>query len=347
MTSDARRLCQAIGRIRETHATFQSMIPSADKGRLITLAGLTLAPTAPLVTVTRRTAVLYSLSLLTGCSTLPRQMTLDSQRSEKAPLHYAVEGNGPPIVLLHGFGQTSYSWRHVAPALSDFTVYTLDLKGFGLSPKPHDGRYSLHDQAALVSDFISDNNLKNSTIIGHSMGGGIAILTALRLQDSPHAVSRLILIDTIAYPQRIPTYIGLLRTPLINRLVQSTLPPKFQVYAVMRVAFHDNRKIPAEALARYAASLNSPGARSALLATARQLIPDNIENTTRLFSSLDIPTLIIWGRNDRIVPLAVGEQLHSVLPTSDFQVIDNTGHIPHEESPEATTKLIKEFLKRS
>src|SRR5262249_43701126 len=100
-------------------------------------------------------------------------------------LHYQDEGKGPLPVLIHGFGASSYPWRHLAPALArDHRVIAVDLKGFGQSDKPFDERYSVFDQADLLAQLIVDKNLHNLTLVGHSFGGGGALLLALQADPS-------------------------------------------------------------------------------------------------------------------------------------------------------------------
>jgi pimeloyl-ACP methyl ester carboxylesterase len=114
---------------------------------------------------------------------------------------YTVErGEGPPVLLIHGFGTNSFTWRHVAPDLArDHKVIAVDLKGFGRSDKPFDERYAASDQAELLAQLILDRDLHNLTIVGHSFGGGIALLLALEADTRLHGrIAKLVLLDTIA-----------------------------------------------------------------------------------------------------------------------------------------------------
>jgi len=132
-------------------------------------------------------------------------------------LYFEERGEGRPLVFLHGFGANIHTWKHLVPRLADrYKTVSIDLKGFGLSPKPADNEYSAEDQAELVADFIVKKDLSDVTIIGHSLGGAIGLLTAVKLQarrrKSPHS---LVLIDTIAYKQPLPFFIKLLRLPML------------------------------------------------------------------------------------------------------------------------------------
>ena len=98
-------------------------------------------------------------------------------------INYYEAGQGPPVILLHGFGACAYSWRFLGPALAaDHRVFTLDLKGYGLSDKPEDGKYAVSDQADLVAEFIRTRDLHDLVVIGHSMGGGVTLMTYFKVR---------------------------------------------------------------------------------------------------------------------------------------------------------------------
>jgi pimeloyl-ACP methyl ester carboxylesterase len=261
-------------------------------------------------------------------------------------LHSSTQGVGAPVLLLHGFGASSYSWRHlIGPLTQTNSVILIDLKGFGLSPKPKDGKYSILDQADLVYRFIRERQLGNLTLIGHSLGGAVALLTTLRLLESPPSpVTSLVLIDAAAYQQPLPGFLRALRTPLIGWLAPALVPPKIQVAAILRLAYHDPAKITSEQIDEYARPLSSKGARYALRQTAEELVPHDAKTMTARYPTIQVPTLLIWGREDRIVPLTVGQRLHEALPMSKLVIIDACGHIPHEESPEKVLSVLQEFL---
>ena len=263
-----------------------------------------------------------------------------------AQLHVDETGEGPPLVALHGFGASTYTWRHVLGALAEsHHVYAVDLKGSGRSPKPRDGRYSMRDQAALVLDLIAERNLAGLTLVGHSFGGGVALITALELlRTRPRTLASLILFASPAYRQRLPTFIRALRVPVLGPLVQRITPVSLQVRTVLRLAYHDDALVPEEAVAAYAAPLGLPGGREALRATACQIVPPDIDALAACYPLIDVPTLLIWGRHDRIVPLDVGERLHRAIAGSRLLVVDQAGHVPHEETPERVRPALRELL---
>jgi pimeloyl-ACP methyl ester carboxylesterase len=261
-------------------------------------------------------------------------------------LHFSDRGKGKTLLFLHGFGANSYTWTKVSDTLSqNHRVILLDLKGHGASPKPNDNAYSLHDQAELVTAFIMENGLEDLTLIGHSLGGGIALLVALKLDSKvPNPISSLILVDTVAYSQPLPTFIKILRVPILAQLLACLVPNRLQALQVLRLAYHDNDKITNDTIDAYSAPLALPGAHHALIETAKQIIPQDIEDISSRYGTIRIPTLLLWGEHDRIVPLEIGERLHGAISNSDLVVIDDAGHIPQEEAPAVTLQAIQKFL---
>jgi pimeloyl-ACP methyl ester carboxylesterase len=261
-------------------------------------------------------------------------------------LHYQEHGSGEPFLFIHGFGANIFSWRYlVSPLSKRARLLLVDLKGFGSSPKPIDGDYSIYDQARLISRFALDNDLTSLTIVGHSYGGGVALVTSLYILDeAPQRLKRLILVDSIAYEQQLPQFIRILRTPMLGRLIVSLTPKRLQVLAILKLAYYDDTKIPQEAIEEYAKPLNTPGGEQALLQTAKKIIPPDVDALTIKYKRIRTPTLIIWGKEDRVVPLEIGERLNQDIPNSRLVVVDRCGHIPHEERPEKTLQIIEDFL---
>lgn len=277
-----------------------------------------------------------------GYPSLAQDMAPDSGLS----LHYETYGHGKPVVLIHGLGVNSFTWRHlIAPLSQHHRVIAVDLKGYGMSPKPDDNMYSLYDQSRLVSQFIIEHDLRNVTLVGHSYGGGVALASAVYLSRAhPGRLERLVLIDSIAYKQSLPMFVRLLATPILGPLLVHLVPETRQIRSIMELTYYDDRLIENEAVERYAQSLRSPGAKSALLSTARQILPSDIEEFAQMYRELRVPTLILWGKEDQIIPLSIGQRLAFDLPNATLKVLADTGHAPQEESPKETLRLIEGFL---
>lgn len=261
-------------------------------------------------------------------------------------LFYEEKGEGSPILLIHGFGASTYTWRHVAPGLArDHRVIAVDMKGFGQSDKPFDEDYSVFDQAKLLTQLIEDLDLNDLTVIGHSFGGGVALMLALdednRLKGR---ITKLVLLDSIAYPQDIPMFFRMLDVPFVSHIGVRMLPPALQTRIALQIAYLDNSKIEDEEVETYAAPLRTAAGKHALIHSARQIVPEGIEEISKRYKSIEQPTLIVWCDHDRIVPLDVGIKLRRTLPNSKLKLVDECGHMPQEEQPEATLALLRDFL---
>ena len=255
-------------------------------------------------------------------------------------------GEGNPVLLIHGFGASSYSWRHIiAPLSQKYRVITIDLKGFGESPKPRDDLYSVYEQARLVRNFILENDLQNVHIVGHSYGGGVALVTSVYLAAShPNLQNSLVLIDSIAYPQDLPDFVEVLATPVLGSLLIYTIPNTTQVKSLLKKVYFNDALIPQSAIEHYAGNLDKPNAKYATLTTARQMLPTDLQQFSNNYASLTIPTLIIWSKDDEIVPLEIGERLHADLPNSKMVVLNDVGHAVQEEKPSLLLPYLQQFL---
>jgi pimeloyl-ACP methyl ester carboxylesterase len=261
-------------------------------------------------------------------------------------LFYTDQGEGPPLLLIHGFGTNTFTWRHVAPDLTrDHRVITVDLKGFGKSDKPLDERYAAADQADLLAQMIEEQNLHDLTLVGHSYGGGIALLLALQDDDRVKGrIAKLVLLDTIAYPQTVPTFFKMLDMPMVSQIGVRAVPSSFQVEVALRIAYFDDDKIEAAEVDAYSEPLQTAAGKHAMIHSARQIVPPDLESISARYGSITLPTLILWCDHDRIVPLDVGLKLRRTMPNSKLRIISECGHMPQEEQPASVLSQIRLFL---
>ena len=257
-----------------------------------------------------------------------------------------TRARAPPLLLIHGFGASTYTWRHIAPELArTHRVIAVDLKGFGQSDKPFDSRYSVFDQAELLAELIEEKDLHNLTLVGHSFGGGIALMLALEANQRLHGrIAKLVLLDSIAYPQQIPVFFRLLDVPLVSQIGVRMVPPSVQTRVALRIAYLDDSKIDPEEIETYAAPLKTAAGKHAIIHSARQIMPDGIEELSERYKTIALPTLILWCDHDRIVPLEVGLKLRRTLPNSTLRLVEGCGHMPQEEQPASTLELLKGFI---
>ena len=261
-------------------------------------------------------------------------------------LHHKIYGAGNPVLCLHGFGASLYSWRNfVTPLSQDYQLILIDLKGAGNSPKPPDSHYSIQDHADLIYKFILDHDLKNLTLVGNSFGGALSLVLSIRLlEKEPGRLRALIVIDPGAYKQYIPGYVKLAGIPLLGAAAVYLIPARCMAQSILKLAYYDPKKITAEQIAAYAAPIAAPGGKHALLETGKQIIPPNIDELTAKYKDISVPTLIIWGRQDKVISPNAGVLLDQAIPNSTLNWIDQCGHVPQEEKPEATIPLVLDFL---
>ncbi len=248
-------------------------------------------------------------------------------------LHYEVEGPaaGPVVVLVHGLGGRAEDWRNLAPliAKAGFRVYLPDLIGYGRSQKPADFSYSVHDEAGVVLGFLDALGLQQVDLGGWSMGGAIVQHVAA---DHPERVRRLMLFDSAGLFV-LPTWDTRLFTPdnpaQLDQLDALLMPdppnvPGFVARDILRVSNH----------------------RAWIIHRALDTMLTGQDATDKLLPQLKMPVLIVWGSEDRITPLSLGETMHRMLPQSEFDVVPGCGHLaPGQCAPQMAPKVI-EFLKQ-
>lgn len=257
--------------------------------------------------------------------------------------HFIHKGDqGRPVVLIHGFGASTYAWRNNLEALARrHRVYALDVKGFGLSAKPRDGRYNVAAFTEHLRDFLDVLKLDRPVLVGNSMGGSIAIRLALQ---HPERVGGLVLVDAapIAFSlPRPPVVFGLdpaaVRPELVRALVSKPL-----VELSLKAGFHDPSLVTPEMVEIYHRPIRIEGAAEALIAMFRA--PAEPQTELPPLRSLRMPVLIIWGKYDHVIPLAVAEGLSQDIPGARLVVLANSAHVPHEEEPESFNALVTRFV---
>lgn len=298
--------------------------------------------------------ILCTILLVCSCSMDVTRQPSESKRTfaytDQIQISYEVHGNGnTPIVFLHGFGASVETWRDVQSRLAPGNrLFFLDLKGFGLSSKPDDSKYTLEDQAEVVLAFMKTQNLHDVTLVGHSYGGAVCLFTYLkdRSLHNGGSIRRLVLIDAAAYVQDFPFFIDILRRPVLNWMVMKLVPAHMQASLVLRRLFNDPTKLSEERISRHAEFLGQPGSYHSFVESAKQMVPANPDSMIALFKTIRVPTLILWGADDTAIPVELGRRLYRDIRASTLVIVPNCGHIPHEEAPEESLEAILDFLGR-
>ena len=261
-------------------------------------------------------------------------------------LHYVVEGEGPPVVLLHGLGGFGESWRHNIPALARRAqVFALDLPGCGRSAKPR-GSYDLGFFGRAVLGFTEILGLGQVALVGHSLGGAVAVTCAL---THPSRVERLCLLGALvpgpAY--QLSWIYRTLAVPGIGEVL--ALFGNARVYrAALARCFHKPETAEVRFLVEFAyAARTSPESRAAYLATLRHVRRDFVDRASayrRALRTLDVPVLLIHGREDRVVPAAHVASAAEALPRATTRWIDACGHFPQIERAAVVNTWMADFL---
>jgi pimeloyl-ACP methyl ester carboxylesterase len=263
------------------------------------------------------------------------------------PLDVERRGQGPPLVFLHGFGASRFTFRTWADDLARANeLHLIDLFGCGAAPPPADGRYGPVEQAEVVTRYLCEADLRGVTLIGHSLGGGVALLAAHRLHELGQADRLVGLVNVAgpAYAQAIPRYIALARLPLIGTLLLRALGPDRVTRAVLRSILFDPDCVTDLQVEGYAAPMRNRSTRRALVATARQIVPDHVDDLVAGFGDISTPTLLLWGRHDQVIPLWVGKRLAHSMQHAQLVVLERCGHVPPEECPQESLVAVQKFL---
>jgi pimeloyl-ACP methyl ester carboxylesterase len=254
-------------------------------------------------------------------------------------VHFVEAGEGAPLILIHGFGASTFGFRHTIPELArHFRAIALDLKGFGLSERPPGGDYSLTAQARLVSEFMEGMGIQRAAVLGHSMGGEIAMRLAI---NHPERVERLILVDSAGGREaRYRGTGGSFLRPLLPVVALFTLHSRRFRSLSLRSGVYDPAYLTPEVLEGYFRPTRIRGHLRGLgeLLTSRRNDPPLDP------SAIVQPTLILWGEKDRWLPVSQGQRLHEQIPGSQIVIIPKAGHLPLEEQPDESNRAILEFL---
>ncbi len=261
---------------------------------------------------------------------------------QDARLHIRIKGSGTPLFLIHGSFSSLHTWGAWEDSLSRyFTTVSMDLPGHGLTGPTPSEKYSMDDYASLLFSLADSLDIDRFYVAGNSMGGGVCWKMALQ---QPMRILGMVLIDAVGSKRfsdgKKPLIFNVLESPGTAKIL-SRFTPRFLFRMNMEQVFFDTEKITDEQVDRYYYLMRRAGNREA---TVKRLSQTGLPNADRI-SSISCPTLIIWGREDRWIPLKTGEELHALIPNSDLIVFDQAGHVPMEEIPAPTVQATLRFLR--
>jgi pimeloyl-ACP methyl ester carboxylesterase len=260
---------------------------------------------------------------------------------------YAAHGSGPVLLLIHGMGGSFENWRSVIdPLARRHTVVAPDLPGHGASD-PGAGDYSLGAFAAGLRDLLLALGHDRATLVGHSLGGGIAMQLAYQF---PELAERLVLVSSGGLGPEVSLILRAAALPGADLFVKTTVGPAGTAGATLTrgLALVGLRPTADVAeVARGYASLADPNRRAAFLATLRSVISargQRVDASDRLYLAAGMPVLIVWGARDPIIPVRHAKRAHEAIAGSRLEVFDGVGHLPQLEAPAQFVTVLERFL---
>lgn len=264
-------------------------------------------------------------------------LVIDGQR-----VHVRVTGEGPPLLLLHGFMASFYSFRHLVPGLSrHFRVITLDLNGFGLTERPAAPEaYRIEHQADLVARVLAEIGAGPATILGHSYGAAVALVTARR---HPAAVRGLILVSPASRFDKLPWYWQVRPGKEVVYLIcRRFLSDPLRYRRLSGRAFYLSEAHSEEDAERYRAFLLIEGLRSTVFGYLEMLSGKGFARIP--FQEIHQPALVIAGDRDEVIPLEQCREVAGQLPAGRLEIFEDCGHSAPEERPDEVIAAIQQFV---
>jgi pimeloyl-ACP methyl ester carboxylesterase len=272
----------------------------------------------------------------------PRTISLHDRE-----VSYMQAGVGPVLLLIHGMAGTNENWRSVIdPLARSHTVLAPDLPGHGASALAG-GDYSLGSLAAHLRDLLAALDHDRATLVGHSLGGGIAMQFAYQF---PEVIERLVLVSSGGLGREVNPVLRAAALPGADRFIAATAGPGRVAGTALARAFSAAGIHPSADIAEVArgwASLADPGRRQAFLGTLRAVVGtrgQSVQAGDRLYLAEGVPILIVWGRKDPIIPVHHAETAHEMIAGSRLEIFDGAGHLPQLEAPAHFIEVLERFL---
>ncbi len=259
---------------------------------------------------------------------------------------YRDEGSGETLLLVHGMAGSSQTWRELIPRVArHYRVIAPDLLGHGLSDKPNSD-YSLGGYAVWLRDFMAALGIPRATVIGQSLGAGIAMQFAYQHRQR---CERLILIGGSGLETELSLPLRLLSAPGAEVVLPMVAPAPVRDMAKMvgSVLFSAGLPPAGKELWNTYTSLSDGASRAAFLRAARSVVDYRAQAVTamnQLHIAAQLPVLLIWGERDWVVPVSHGHAAHQALPGSRLTVLAGAGHFPHVQEPDAVTAVVRDFV---
>jgi len=252
-----------------------------------------------------------------------------------------ADGTGLPVVFVHGLLSTSASWkRALAPSSAGHPAVAVDLPGFGFSDRPWPHDYTVGGQAEGLLAYLDARGFDRVALVGNSLGGAVCLVAAAA---RPARVAALVLVGSASPVSSIPWNFQLLRVPVLGEVEMEFLIRPVTEAALRYRLFARGERVTREEVDDDWSSVRVPGTRRAALAAVRS----SSRGYEGVLERIRIPTLVLWGKQDRILPPEEGLRLATEIPRARLVVLPDTGHIPQEETPEEFSHAVGQFLEEA
>lgn len=287
------------------------------------------------------------MEVVAEVSTLPTPVDQYVDVKGVTTRYWSAGHDGSNVVLIHGIGQYVEAWLSNIEALaSEHRVYALDVIGYGKTDKPSGASYGLDAVAQFVSDFMDAVGIERAHVVGHSLGGALATRLALK---HPEKVNKLVLVDAVGLGRECHPLFSLMSLPIVGELL--TRPSRSGSARVLRVAVHDQSCIDENSIELHCEMSSLPGAQKAFLKTLRSDgvlwsgIPKSLYGPhLEGLAGFENPVLVVWGREDKLIPVAHAEVAAKTVPNVTVKIFDSCGHVPMFEYPQEFNTLLLDFL---
>lgn len=277
-----------------------------------------------------------------------REIRLRTQTIHGRRIAFRAGGEGPAVLLIHGITNSSATWDPVARGLAaDHRIVAPDLPGHGDSQRHH-GDHSLGATASVLRDLLFALDVDRVTVVGHSLGGGVAMQFAYQY---PESVERLVLVSSGGLGREVSAFIRAATLPFAERVlgVGTSAPVKLASSAVGsalgRVGLRPSRD--ATRMLEGVGSLSDSERREAFVRAARSVISprgQRVTGTDRLYLTAEVPSLLIWGENDRVIPPDHARSAHAAMPGSRLELFPEAGHFPQLDEPDRFVDVLAGFI---
>ena len=263
---------------------------------------------------------------------------------QSGSMYYLEAGSGVPVLLIHGFADSSYSWHKNIQTLSEngFHVFAIDLPGMGQSIPAAGFKYDPDSLVDSVIEFLDHKNLERVNIIGNSLGGSLALILALR---HPARVLKLVPVDPACYRNsRHRLYSTVARNAWAAGFLKPLIGPWIFRVGLWR-SYHDQSKVTEALISEKAQVFRRSDWVDNLINLGGSYFSQAFDDSTGQYGSIGAPTLLMWGATDRLIdPAKYAQRLHQDMPGSNLVVIEKAGHLPHQEQPRVFNELVIDFL---